>query len=129
MIDGKNLAYELKIDKDEPYFLPWELFVSKDNTIYAGVYGYKGKELVMPTERKRVGVVKESVLGANAIPSIPWEPGEDPDVSGNSGDHRRLTHREDDDQHPISAISGLRDTVDNVATRPITNSELEAILT
>lgn len=130
MIDGKNLAYELKIDDDDKfYFLPWELFVSKNNTIYGGVYGYKGTDLVLPTERKQLGVVKDSVLDPNAIPSVPWEPGEDTgDSSGNSSDHRRLTHRDSDDQHPISSITGLNSTVDNLATRSITNSELEAIL-
>lgn len=130
MIDGKSLAYELVIGEADTYFLPWELFVSKDNTIYGGVYGYNGDTLVMPTERKRIGVVKESVLDPNAIPSVPWEPGEDPDSpSDSSGDHRRLTHRDSEDQHPMSSITGLSGTVDKLATRPITNSELEAILT
>lgn len=128
LIDNKNLAYEMVVEGDIEYFIPWELYVSKDNTIYVGVYGIKDDEVVLPTEKKRVGIVKDSVLDPNAIPSVPWDPDEDPNPPGVS-DHRRLTHREDEDQHPMNAITGLDSTVTNIATTPITNTELEAILT
>lgn len=130
MIDGKNLAYELILeDGIDVYFLPWELLISKDNTIYGGVYGYRDRELVMPTERKKIGVVKESVLGVDAIPTLPWEPGIDDGGASGTNDHRRLTHRFDPNQHAIDSIGGLNQVIDNVSTSSITNSELEAILT
>lgn len=124
MIDGKNHSYEMIVEGDTIYYIPWELYVSKDNTIYVGVYGIKDEEVVLPTERKRVGVVKDSVLDPNAIPVVPWDPDETIPEEGTM-DHRRLTHRDSNGQHPISAITGL----DENLTRPITNSELEAMLT
>lgn len=127
LIDGKHVAYEMKVDKDIPYYLPWELFVSKDNAIYGGVYGFKDDQMVMPTERKRIGVVKDSVLDPTAIPSVPWDPDEDMPTDPSS-DHRRLTHRDNADQHPIEAITNLEHAINTVATTSITNSELEAIL-
>lgn len=129
LIDNKNRAYEMVVEDDIEYFIPWELYVSKDNTIYVGVYGIKDEEIVLPTEKKRVGIVKDSVLDPNAIPVVPWDPDEDPNPPTTTGDHRRLTHRDDPDQHPIKSIAGLEQTVTNIATTPISNTELEAMLT
>lgn len=128
LIDGRSVSYRVdNIEPDVIYYIPWELYVSKGNTIYAGVYGIKNDEIVLPTERKRIGTVVESVLDPNAAPVVPWDPDENPDAGG-TGDHRRLTHREDADQHPMGSITGLGSTIDNVSTRGISNSELEAIL-
>lgn len=125
MIDDENRAYECIVEANTAYYIPWELFVSKNNNIYVGIYGIKDTEVVLPTERKILGMVKDSVLDPNAIPTVPWTPEENPDVpEAGTLDHRRLTHREDEDQHPILAIKGL----DNSLTRPLTNSELEEIL-
>ena len=49
-------------------------------------------------------------------------------------DHRMLTHREDENQHPIEAIEGLNEELDYLESIsgnfiPISNAELEAILT
>lgn len=129
MIDGKVRSYEMTVEDNTSYFLPWELFVSKDNVIYAGVYGLKDDEIVLPTEKKRLGIVKESVMDPNAIPVIPWDPDQNPFPEEGTLDHRRLTHRDDSNQHAISSITGLETTVTNIATTPITNTELEEMLT
>lgn len=47
-------------------------------------------------------------------------------------DHRELTHRDDEDQHPIEAITGLTECLDKlgeqIGAEPIPDKELEEIL-
>lgn len=47
-------------------------------------------------------------------------------------DHRDLSHRDDDDQHPIEAITGLSDRLEKLGEQTgaeaITDKELEEIL-
>lgn len=52
------------------------------------------------------------------------------DGGGGTTDHRQLTHRDAERQHPISAIDGLSDVVNKipVPTEALTNEELEALL-
>lgn len=56
-------------------------------------------------------------------------------VSGGGGeggttDHRFLSNRDADEQHPMSAIEGLEDEIRRIPApiRPLTNSELEELL-
>lgn len=50
-------------------------------------------------------------------------------TSGTVGDHRLLTGRDEKDQHPISAISGLQSQLDRPpAVERITNEDLEVML-
>lgn len=66
---------------------------------------------------------KRSLIGHLTIP--PCDPGE------SKFDHRNLSHRDDQDQHPIDAITGLSKTLDTIPlpVRRMTNMELEEILT
>lgn len=131
-VDGVKKTYSLEVENEVPFALPWELFVTFGNTIFAGVYGIKDGEIVLPTEYKRLGAVKESVLETEAIPSVPWDPNDPaaPPSGEGTSDHRRLTHRDSAAQHPISSIEGLTDMLETIpeGTRPITNAELEAML-
>lgn len=36
------------------------------------------------------------------------------DTGGGTSDHRRLTHRDAEDQHPIGAITGLQEQIDKI---------------
>ncbi len=49
---------------------------------------------------------------------------------GGMADHRRLVHREDPDQHPMGAITGLTDAIGKIPppVAALTNLELEALL-
>ena len=49
---------------------------------------------------------------------------------GGVSDHRRLTHREAPDQHPMEAITGLTDAIGKIPppTASLTNIELEELL-
>mgnify|MGYP000625686061 CR=1 FL=1 len=50
--------------------------------------------------------------------------------SGGTSDHRFLLHRDADDQHPMSAVTGLADALKLIPApvEPITNSEMEELL-
>lgn len=49
---------------------------------------------------------------------------------GGTTDHRALTNRDADDQHPIKAITGLADKLNTIppAAERITNTEIEEML-
>ncbi len=49
---------------------------------------------------------------------------------GGTLDHRALTHRDGENQHPIASITGLAEAVGSIPppTRPITNIELEELM-
>lgn len=59
---------------------------------------------------------------------IPAPPG--PGPSGGTTDHRELSHRDAEGQHPIEAISGLEEEIKRIPApvEALTNQELEAIL-
>lgn len=44
-----------------------------------------------------------------------------------TSDHRELSHRDKPDQHPMSAITGLEDALDEVDTDTISNTEIDAL--
>lgn len=50
--------------------------------------------------------------------------------AGGTSDHRALTNRDADDQHPIKAITGLSDKLNTIppAAERITNTEIEELL-
>ena len=62
------------------------------------------------------------LAGNRALASIPLETG----VS----DHRLLTGRDEEDQHPIRSIEGLKDELGRIPApvEPLTNEDLEAFL-
>lgn len=49
---------------------------------------------------------------------------------GGTTDHRALSYRDADDQHPIKAITGLADKLNTIppAAERITNTEIEEML-
>ena len=53
-----------------------------------------------------------------------------PGGEGGAADHRFLSHRDAEDQHPIEAISGLEKELERIPApvEPLTNEELEEIL-
>ena len=50
--------------------------------------------------------------------------------TGGTTDHRALSNRDADDQHPIKAITGLADKLNTIppAAERITNTEIEEML-
>lgn len=103
--------------------IPWEVLSEARAQLYAGVYGYQGGEIVLPTQWVYLGTILEGAAQGEA-PKPP------PDGSGGVGgtsDHRQLTHREDAEQHPIAAITGLQDALAKIPDI-MTADELRKIL-
>ena len=132
---------------------PSEALSEPGRLMYAGVYGTDGQGTILPTVWAYIGTVLESAApkgsedyeqvlellagkadrlaytedgglglyaGETLLSAIP------PEVA----DHRVLTNRDAADQHPVEAITGLRQALDSVPNAPesITNEELEALL-
>lgn len=77
--------------------IPREVLKAPGYFLMAGVCGRMGEELVMPTVWANLGVIREgAVSGPVAPPS-----------GGGTSDHRELTNRDAEEQHPIGAIAGL----------------------
>ena len=80
--------------------------------------------------RAEAGVVKKSDMGflfvSDSVVSgeAPPEPVPSP---GGVTDHRQLTHRDAEGQHPMEAIEGLKEALSRIP-RPMTADELRKIL-
>lgn len=57
---------------------------------------------------------------------FPFKVGETNEVSTN--DHRKLLNRDSDNQHPMSAITGLPEALGAVPDEALTNLEIESLL-
>lgn len=113
------------LDEDNACVIPWEVLTKPGISLMTGVYGTRGDEVVLPTVRTSLGTILQGVSSGGEAPGPP-DPGP---VTGVS-DHRQLTHRDAERQHPISAIDGLLDVVNKIPgpTEALTNEELEALL-
>lgn len=124
--------------------VPWEALAVSGCHLFAGVYGQKGADMVLPTIWADLGTVLEGAApGQEAQPPTPelWqqelarkgdrlaytETGElglyagekvlssvPTEGGGGTTDHRRLNHRDAAEQHPIASISGLRAELDRI---------------
>lgn len=111
---------------DDQCAIPWEVLSSHGQRISAGVYGARGGDVVLPTIWADLGAVLEgAVPGENTLPPTPeiyaqiMEELQDirnTVSAGGTKDHPELSHRDADDQHPISAITGLRDRLEHTVT-------------
>lgn len=140
--------------------VPWEVLEKPDVHLRAGVYGSRSGDVVLPTVWADCGIIQEGAKpGEDAKPPTPalWEQelaakADGLDVDGLTlkltagartlsqvklpahedgvSDHRKLTGREAEDQHPISSISGLTDQLNRIPepVEALTNSELEDLL-
>lgn len=126
------------LDESGTCSIPWEVLAVPRLRLDAGVYGTMGGEIVLPTIWADLGYIQPGAApGDEARPPTPelWqqelarkgdglgytEAGElglyagekllssVPVSGGGASDHRLLSHREDEGQHPIEAISGLEE--------------------
>jgi len=138
--------------------IPWEVLTCYGQTLIVGVFGTCG-DSVLPTTWADLGTVLEGAkLGEDAHPPTleVWEQelagkgdgleydGLDLSLTsggrrlstiqvagvGGGSDHRVLSHRDAEGQHPISSITGLADELGRIPepVEPLTNEELEVIL-
>lgn len=113
------------VDENFNCKIPWEVIQTPGGYLHIGVYGHKDKEIIIPTMWAQAGpVIDGTTLGLNS------EPYPDFVYPDNAIDHRLLSHKEDPNQHSISAISGLTKELNRIPVpmEPLTNIELEALL-
>ena len=138
--------------------IPWEVLQRPGCRLEAGVYGTGADgKTVLPTAWTRLGPILEGAAPGEVRPPTPelWEQalagkgdtlgyteegylglysGEKllsaVPVAGGGGDHRLLSHRDAEDQHPIPAIQGLEEELRRIPApmESLTNEELEEIL-
>lgn len=91
--------------------------------LMAGVCGRREDSLVLPTVWANLGMIMEGAVPLEHAP--PEQPPE-----GSATDHRRLSHRDAAEQHPITAIAGLEKELNRIPepAEALTNFELEEIL-
>lgn len=127
-LEGDELTYTMPI--------PWEVLVYAGEQINIGAYGTKAddegtpedEEIIMPTVWGSIpDKVKQGVVVSDPTPSSPTYNAylyllqllEDIIEGGGGGggtlDHSKLTNRELAEQHPIDAVTGLRDTLTSLS--------------
>ena len=136
--------------------IPWEVLARPNIQLQAGVRGTRGGEAVLPTVWAGLGIIMEGVdTGESTRPPTPelWEQelakkGDTLDytelgdlglyagdkllsavpVVGGGTDHRTLTSRDAENQHPISSITGLRKELDDAHPKALSVSEILKIM-
>lgn len=139
--------------------VPWEVLETPLLRLEAGVCGASGGEVVLPTVWADLGfILTGAAPGDDARPPAPdlWRQelagkadglgleglslkllsGEktlsevELPAPGGAADHRALTHRDAEKQHPIPAIDGLEEELKRIPApvEPLTNEDLEEIL-
>ena len=84
------------LDTDNICFIPAGVLTAWNRPLTVSVSGSLGGEIVLPSRWAFLGTIQEGAPGGD-------NPG------GGVSDHRLLTHRDTEDQHPIEAISGLEE--------------------
>ena len=78
--------------------IPWKVLTTPGVQLRAGVYGTKAGSVVRPTLWAGLGTIQEGTEDGGADPET---------QSPAAADHRALSHREEADQHPMGAVTGL----------------------
>lgn len=135
----EKIAFAL--EKDQTLVaIPWECYKTIGETILVGVYGTNEKqEVVLPTTWATIGTVIESTTVAESDDPSPTQNilmtlvdavtalGEDITTYSQ---HPNLTKRDNTEQHPIKAITGLEDSLKEKLTRDdyLTTDEVFALI-
>lgn len=95
--------------------VPGEALRSPGVRLWAGVRGTRGGATVLPTVWADLGLILEGVSGDGGESAL---------------DHRTLSGRDAERQHPIGAIEGLAEALARIPApvEALTNEELEEIL-
>lgn len=151
---GTTVTIGLGIDSGAPMTIaiPWEVLTTAGETINVGLYGMTSAEsenenqlrVVLPTIWGTLGKVTQGVVLSGGSPPKPSKDlfaefinridgfeGIIQDIQMNGiYEHSNLRQRDADDQHPISAIAGLQEKLDDVIMPSdlMTSADLEAML-
>lgn len=112
-----NVSRSAPLDEDGRCRVPRDVLQTAGVWLYAGVCGTRDQAVILPTIWVNLGLIQEGV------PSTCEGGGE----GGDPFDHRKLSHRDAEDQHPINAISGLEAALGQIPI-PMSAAELRKIL-
>lgn len=124
-----EVSRSVLLAEDTMCAIPWEVLVEPRLRLYVGVYGVgDGGETVLPTVWADLGeIYPGAVPDQDAQPPTPdlWQ-----QILAKASDHRFLSRRDAEEQHPINAISGLAKQLRRIPApaEAITNAELEELL-
>lgn len=128
------ITYDLGVDdgNNKVIAIPWEVLQYAGETISVGIYGISPAgadvQVVLPTVWGSIGKVSQGVYLSGGTPPKPSNDlfasflsridgfeGIIADIQQNGiYEHTKLRERDADEQHPISAITGLQDKLDEV---------------
>lgn len=112
--------------------IPWKVLTTPGVQLKAGVYGTRAGSVVLPTVWAGLGTVLEGTGDGGADPEVSWEQaleGKQDKLTGRPGqvvgfdgegqaeaqdpaaDHSALSNRDGADQHPMEAITGLKEAL------------------
>lgn len=123
-----NEKIAVKLEDDQVIIpIPWECYKTINDSIFVGAYGTNSTdEIVLPTIWGEIGKVVDAVTVLDSSDPSPTENilGALVDAVTSLGvdiqkysQHPNLTKRDNTAQHPIKAIVGLEDTLDEKLTR------------
>lgn len=90
------------LDKSGMCRIPWKVLTTPGVQLRAGVYGTKAGSVVRPTLWAGLGTIQEGAGDGGTVPEA-----QDPAAA----DHRDLSHRDEADQHPMGAVTGLEEAL------------------
>lgn len=112
--DASHTAFQ-QIDENDTCFIPWEVCLQYGTNVYIEVTGKSvAGDLIFPTNWTLLGQVIEGLSTNAAFPAS---------IAGTMS-HMVLKDREQNEQHPIGAITDLSEVLETIPT-PLTNAEIE----
>ncbi len=107
-----DVSTPVPLDDGGRCYVPPEPLKRAGMWLYAGVCGTREGKVVLPTVWVGLGFIEAGV----------------PPIGGEKPiDHRALSHRDAEDQHPIEAIAGLKDALEQIPSI-MTAEQLRKIL-
>lgn len=101
------------LGEDNRCVIPQEVLSAPRVALRAGVHGTRDGEIVLPTVWENLGIIQEGVITGDTSPPLI--------------DHGALTGRDTENQHPVSAVTGLQDILETIPV-PMTAEQLRKIL-
>ena len=129
-----DTAVTVPLDESGMCRIPWKVLTTPGVQLRAGVYGTKAGSVVLPTLWAGLGTILEGTgdgSGDTAL-EVLWEQelkGKQDKLTGQPGqvvgfgqsgqaeaqdlavDHSAMTHRDEADQHPMGAVTGLEEAL------------------
>lgn len=131
VFDDGDVRIEIPLDESNICNIPWEVMTDPGDTVEAGVYGAKGKQ-VLPTIWATLGKIQEGVIEGEAPADSPsgWQAAFS-QIAVSKGDNLNFIDGDLQLRSGENVLSTLRLTVDDFegdSTRPMSAAGVENIV-